>query len=136
MLSVYDGAPSIPQISESITNSRQLLCFLTISRNGLVSLVHTLGKYSAGLGETSASHGRIFGLIGEKVGGQLPPGVMAPTGGLVPMLTLKSYGVPARATLAAQFEVDPSIALATTTGQVVGEREWVELSQLIYPPKR
>jgi hypothetical protein len=41
------------------------------------------------------------------------------------------------ANLATELETDPPVALATTTaGQVVGEEEWVELSQLIYLPKK
>jgi hypothetical protein len=139
MLSVYNGnQPNMSLFADAITNSDKLMCFLTISRNGLVSVAHTLGKYSAGLDMSSAAQNRVFALLGEKIGGQLPPGVMVPTAGLVPMLTLKPYGVPPKEDLVAELEAaDPSVALATTTaGQVAGQGEWVELSQLVYIPQK
>jgi hypothetical protein len=55
-----------------------------------VVLVHSLGLFSSGLGSPTLAHNRIFGLVGERVGSDLPPIVMAPSPGLVPWLKIQA----------------------------------------------
>jgi hypothetical protein len=38
-----------------------------------VVVMHSLIRYSAGFGRTNALHGKVIGMLGETVGGQLPP---------------------------------------------------------------
>jgi hypothetical protein len=39
----------------------------------LVTVIHSLFRYSAGFGGRNALHGKVVGMLGETVGGQLPP---------------------------------------------------------------
>jgi hypothetical protein len=38
-----------------------------------VTVMHSLFRYSAGFGGTNALHGKMLGMLGETVGGKLPP---------------------------------------------------------------
>jgi hypothetical protein len=73
-----------PDYLEAI-NSADLCCYLTISDTGAamarVTLIHLLGKYSAGFGARSAFQGSIMGFLGETVVDNLPLFVSAPSEG-------------------------------------------------------
>jgi hypothetical protein len=73
-----DPNPDYTAIQVSILNSTEWAGFLTVLASNQVVLVHSVGLYSSGLGQRTPAHNRIFGLIGEKVGGELPPIIMAP----------------------------------------------------------
>jgi hypothetical protein len=82
-LAHYSGAkPDLQAIGEAIISSCRNLTFLTIMKDSRVCLMHSIGKCSLGLGRPTPAHRRVFGLIGEKVGAELPPAVMAPSSGL------------------------------------------------------
>ncbi len=77
-------APDYETIQTSILASSEFMAFLTVVSGDMVTLVQLLGRFSGGLGRQLLSHNQIFGLMGEKVGGELPPMVMAPMAGLAP----------------------------------------------------
>jgi hypothetical protein len=87
----YTGAsPDYPGIQTTILSSSDWMGFLTVLSGNQVVLVHSLGLFSSGLGSPTPAHNRIFGLIGERVGSDLPPIVMAPSPGLVPWLKIQT----------------------------------------------
>jgi hypothetical protein len=65
-----------------VVNSAELCCYLTILETGgvasRVTLVHSIGKYSAGFGALSEFQGTIMGFLGETIGENLPLFVQAP----------------------------------------------------------
>jgi hypothetical protein len=84
-LANYEGAtrPDYAIIEDAILSSCRNLSFLTIMKDHRVCLLlHSIRKYSSGLGKPTPARRRIFGLIGEKIGTELPPAVMAPSVGL------------------------------------------------------
>jgi hypothetical protein len=85
-----DANPDYNAIQTAILNSADWMGFLTVIAGNQVVLVHSLGLYSSGLGRPTAAHNRIFGLIGERVGTDLPPIVMVPSAGLVPWIKVQS----------------------------------------------
>jgi hypothetical protein len=95
-----DAAPDYNAIQVTILNSADWMGFLTVLSDDQVVLVHSLGLFSSGLGRQTAAHNRIFGLLGEKVGNELPPMVMAPMAGLVPWLRVQEQLEPDGANLA------------------------------------
>jgi hypothetical protein len=62
---------------DEILNSNTLETYLIVSNQlygaPRVTVMHSLFRYSAGFGGTNALHGKIVGMLGETVGGQLPP---------------------------------------------------------------
>jgi hypothetical protein len=101
-LSVFAvNAPAYATIEMSILASSEFLAFLTVMSGDNVTVVHSAGRFSGGLGRQLLSHNRIFGLIGEKVGGELPPMVMAPALGIAPWLHIMEVALPTDAQLAA-----------------------------------
>jgi hypothetical protein len=76
------------------------MVFLTVLTGNQVVPVHSIGRFSCGLGKQTLSHNRIFGLLGEKVGESLPPIAMVPAAGLVPWFQLEARRQPTTADLA------------------------------------
>jgi hypothetical protein len=112
-LSVFAvDSPAYDSIQMSVLASSEFMAFLTVVSGDRVTVVHSLGRFSGGLGKQLLSHQRIFGLIGEKVGGELPPMVMAPMLGIAPFLQIKEVNVPTDAQLG---------ALATTESRTILE---------------
>jgi hypothetical protein len=102
-IQVYTQAPiDYTTTQNTILSSTEGLCFLTILAGNQVRVVpvHSLGRFSSGLGRNTPANNRIFGLLGEKVGEQLPPTVMVPLAGLIPWLTPQNYHQPTNADLA------------------------------------
>jgi hypothetical protein len=79
-----ERAPDYAAIQMTILNSSDRMGFLTVLAGNQVVLVHSLGLFSSGIGRSTPAHNRILGLLGEKVGTDLPPIVMVPTAGLTP----------------------------------------------------
>jgi hypothetical protein len=75
------------------------MAFLTVVSGDMVTLVQSLGRFSGGLGRQLLSHNQIFGLMGEKVGGELPPMVMAPMSTIAPWLQIMEVVLPTDAQL-------------------------------------
>jgi hypothetical protein len=71
------------KLIDEVVNSAELCCYLTISETGgaasRVTLVHSVGKYSAGFEALSAFQGTIMGFLRETIGENLPLFVQAPT---------------------------------------------------------
>ncbi len=65
-----------------------------------VCVVHSLGQFSSGLRQNTPANNRIFALLGEKVGDQLPPIVMVPSAGLIPWVTIQNHHEPTDGDLA------------------------------------
>ena len=100
-IQVYTEAPiDYTTTQNTILSSTDGLCFLTILAGNQVCVIHSLGRFSSGLGRNTPANHRIFGLLGEKVGEQLPPTVMVPSAGLIPWLTPQNYHQPTDADLA------------------------------------
>jgi hypothetical protein len=89
-----DGNPDYGAIQMALLNSTEWMGFLTILAGNQVVLVHSLGFFSGGLGRPTPAHNRIFGLLGEKIGTELPPIVMAPSPGLVPWIKVQNMYEP------------------------------------------
>jgi hypothetical protein len=92
-------APEYKTIQMSVLASSEFMAFLTVMAGDMVVVVQSLGRFSGGLGRQLRLHNRIFDLIGEKVGGQLPPMVMAPTQGIAPWLHILEVVLPTDAQL-------------------------------------
>jgi hypothetical protein len=71
------------ELVDEVINSSDLCCYLTISETKAaaprVTLVHSIGKYSAGFGVLSAFQGTIMGFLGGTIGENMPLFVQAPT---------------------------------------------------------
>jgi hypothetical protein len=101
-LSVFAvNAPAYSTIQMSVLASSEFMAFLTVVSGDMVTVVQSLGRFSGGLGRQLLSHNRVFGLIGEKVGGELPPKVMAPMAGITPWLQIMEVALPTDAELEA-----------------------------------
>jgi hypothetical protein len=78
-----DHPGAMRDLVNEVLNSANLCCYLTVLATGAadarVTIVHSIGKYSAGFGALSAFQGTIMGLQGETVGDQLPVFVQVPT---------------------------------------------------------
>jgi hypothetical protein len=85
-----DASPDYNATQKTILNSSDWMGFLTVLAGNQVVLVHSLGLFSSGLGQPTPAHNRVFGLLGEKVGTNLPPIVMVPSAGLVPWLKVQT----------------------------------------------
>jgi hypothetical protein len=84
----------------SLLTTADGMVFLTVLTGNQVVPVHSIGKFSCGLGRQTLSHNRIFGLLGEKVGESLPPIAMVPAAGLVPWFQMEERHQPTTADLA------------------------------------
>jgi hypothetical protein len=90
-MGIYNnGNPDYGAIQTTILNSSDWIGFLTVLAGNQVVLVHSLGLFSSGLGRPTPAHNRMFGLLGEKVGSDLPPIVMVPSAGLVPWIKVQT----------------------------------------------
>jgi hypothetical protein len=73
----HDYAAARQGMIDEILNSNTLETYLIVSNQlygaPRVTVMHSLFRYSAGFGGTNALHGKIVGMLGETVGGQLPP---------------------------------------------------------------
>jgi hypothetical protein len=101
-LDAYAGSenPDYNAIQSTMLTSGDWYGFLTILPDNQICLVHSLGKHSSGLGRPTSANNRIFGLLGEKVGDQLPPLIMAPSVGLIPWLKIQELKQPTMEDLA------------------------------------
>jgi hypothetical protein len=130
------GIPNYSAIQNQVVASGDWYGFLTILPDHQVCLIHSLGRHSSGLGRQTAAHNRFFGLLGEKVGDQLPPVVMAPSGGLLLWLKVQEVYQPAEADLQ---ELDDE--RAKTVLRVLGDdiedeaRPKVSVQNLCFIPK-
>jgi hypothetical protein len=105
----YLGA--MRELVDEVINSSDLCCYLTISETGAaasrVTLVHSIGKYSAGFGALSAFQGTIMGFLGETIGENMPLFVQAPTAvgasNMVSSFSLKAVAVPTEAEVVTYF---------------------------------
>jgi hypothetical protein len=96
---------------DKVLNSADLCCYLTVSATGAadarVTIVHSIGKYSAGFGALSAFQGTVMGLLGKTVGDQFPVFVQAPTAvaerDLSASFTISELAVPTTAKLVAYY---------------------------------
>ena len=66
------GTPDYTAIQNQVVASRDWYGFLTILPKHQVCLIHALGPHSSGLGKQTPAHNRFFGLLGDKIGDQLP----------------------------------------------------------------
>jgi hypothetical protein len=99
-LSVFAvDAPEYATIEMLILASSEFMAFFTLVSGDMVTLVQSFGRFSGGLGRQLLSHNQIFGLIGEKVGGELLPMVMAPNLGIAPWLHIMEVVLPTDAQL-------------------------------------
>jgi hypothetical protein len=87
-------------IVTSLLASSDGLVFLTVLTGNQVCPVHSIGRFSCGLGKHTPSHNRIFALLGEKVGESLPPIAMVPAAGLAPWFQIEEANQPTMADLA------------------------------------
>jgi hypothetical protein len=73
----HDYAAARRDMIDEILNSNSLETYLMVSnhlyREPRVTVIHSLFRYSAGFGGRNALHGKVVGMLGETVGGQLPP---------------------------------------------------------------
>jgi hypothetical protein len=76
------------------------MVFLTVLTGNQVCPVHSIGRFSCGLGKHTPSHNRIFGLLGEKIGESLPPVAMVPAAGLAPWFQIEDRHQPRMVDLA------------------------------------
>jgi hypothetical protein len=132
-----EANPNYERIVETITTYDGLMFFFTISRtSGMVSVVHSAKRYNGGFGFNGPAHMRYLVMVGEKVGDQMPPWMMAPAAGLQEWLRLAEYVVPTRAALVAELEANPPAALATTTVGQAGNAGVVtaRVSKLAFVP--
>jgi hypothetical protein len=82
--------PDYAAIQTTILNSSDWMGFLMVLPGNQLVLVHLLGLFSTGLGGPTPAHNRMFGLLGKKVGTDLPPIVMVPSACLIPWLRIQS----------------------------------------------
>jgi hypothetical protein len=100
-LQVYTAPPiDYTATKAALLTSTSQLCFLTILAGNQVCVVHSLGRFSSGLGRSTPANNHIFALLGEKFGDQLPPTVMVNSAGLVPWLSLHNHHQPTDGDLA------------------------------------
>jgi hypothetical protein len=110
----YDGI--MRAMTDEIIGSDTLVTYLVVtnavSDQARVTLLHSIGRYSAGFGGSNALHGATLGLLGEMVDNQLPTLVRFdedPLADLAYGLRLESVNVPSDA------QVDAYFARATAT---------------------
>jgi hypothetical protein len=100
-LDAFKGTPvDYNDIITSLLATSKGMIFLTVLTGNQVCPVHSLGRYSCGLGMHTPAHNRIFGLLGEKIGESLPPVVMVPAAGLAPWLQIENHNLPTTGDLA------------------------------------
>jgi hypothetical protein len=135
-LANYDGTtrPDYAIIEDSILSSCRNLSFLTIMKDHRVGLLHSIGKYSSGLGKPTPAHRRIFGLIGEKIGTELPPSVMAPSSGLKDWIKTQDLYEPTDAYIKGLKDSDKMI-LAIPPVPLNDDEEKVSVMTLCYLPR-
>jgi hypothetical protein len=131
------GTPDYLAIQNTIVASADWYGFLTILPDHEVCLIHSLGRHCSGLGKQTAAHNRFYGLLGEKVGDQLPPLVMAPSTGLVPWLKVQDKSRPTREDVAG-LENGATKTILAPIGDLddeQDERPSVSVQNLCYVPK-
>jgi hypothetical protein len=100
-IETFSGTPvDYNAIITSLLVASDGMVFLTLLAGNQGCTVHLMGRFSCGLGKHTPSHNHIFGLLGEKVGEQLPPVAMVPAGGLAPWFQLEDKHQPTTADLA------------------------------------
>jgi hypothetical protein len=124
--------PDYGAIQTAITNTSEWMGFLTVLAGNQVVLVHSLGLFSSGLGRPTPAHNRIFGLLGEKIGTELPPIVMAPTPGLVPWLRIQNRYEP---TLAQMLTLDGNTRLTIPLPTEENDEDEISVQNLCFVPK-
>jgi hypothetical protein len=121
-----DYAAAMQRMSDEILNSNVLETSLMVSNkpHGVprVTVMHSLFRYSAGFGGSNALQGKILGMLGETVGGGLPPLVQFrdddPDLDFVSALALENVNVQPTAAVTAYFagpdaqDVMPAVSVA------------------------
>jgi hypothetical protein len=140
-LDAFTGNPvDYPAIVSSLLATADGMVFLTVLTGDQVCPVHSLGKFSCGLGKHTPLHNRIFGLLGEKVGESLPPIAMVPAAGLVPWFQLEERHQPSTEDLAVlETSRDRTVAEPAVTGGRENDddedRPKVSVQKLVMIPK-
>jgi hypothetical protein len=138
---VFTGNPvDYNTIVTSLLATADGLVFLTVLTGNLVCPVHSLGRFSCGLGRHTPSHNRIFGLLGEKIGESLPPVAMVPAAGLAPWFQLEEKHQPTTEDIAPlETSKDRTIREPTLTcaeeEDTDEERPKVSVQKLVMIPK-
>jgi hypothetical protein len=128
-----DANPDYNAIQSTILNTAEWMGFLTVLADDQVVLVHSLGLFSSGLGRPTPAHNRMFGLIGERIGGELPPVIMVPATGLVPWLRVQNQPEPSKAALQALATSSQKTMLQPDESD--GDEEDISVQNLCYVPK-
>ena len=124
-----------PGIISSLLSAADGLVFLTVLQGNQVCIVHSVGRFSCGLGRPTAAHNCIFGLMVEKVGGSLPPIAMVPTAWLVQWIQLETQIKMMEVDLEGQA-ADPRELIAAPVGTgSAGARPLVEVQKLVMVPR-
>jgi hypothetical protein len=98
-------------ISAELLASPVFQAFFTVMDEGgeaMLYLVHTIKRYSLGIGATAPFSGRIFGFLGEVSDGQLPQLVILSEQVSLPMLVMLSPLFPPAAATITTFFADPN----------------------------
>ena len=84
---------------ETYLAAADVLVFLKVLSSNHVCIVHLLGRFSCRLGRPTESHNCIFGILGDKVGGNLNPIDMVPVTGMLSWIQLEKQVNPMEADL-------------------------------------
>ena len=124
-----------PGIISSLLSAADRIVFLKVLQGNQVCIGQSVGRFSCGLGRPTAAHNRIFGLMGEKVGGSLPPIAMVPTAGLVQWIQLETQ-IKTMETDLEGLAADPKEVIVAPVGTVsAGARPLVEVQILVMVPR-
>lgn len=78
---LFEGDVSPAEMLQQVLGEEETSCFLTVlPTSPEVVLIHSLGRFNVSFGATNMFHGKVFGLVGETLEGQLPPIVQQPLG--------------------------------------------------------
>jgi hypothetical protein len=140
-LEAFSGIPvDYSTIVTSLLAASDGMVFLTLLSGNQVCPVHSLGRFSCGLGKHTPSHNRIFGLLGEKIGEALPPVAMVPAAGLAPWFQIEDRHQPTTADLAElETSGDQTVSEPKATGNANADeddaRPKVSVQKLAMIPK-
>ena len=130
-----DGTPDYVAIQNASVSSADWYGFLMVLPDNQVCLIHSLGRHCSGLGRQTQAHNRFYGLLGEKVGDQLPPLVMAPSTGLVPWLKIQDLTPPTEEGLRGLEQGSATTILETLGINEDDELPTVSVQNMCYVPK-
>jgi hypothetical protein len=113
----YPG--TMRDLMDEVVNSADLCCYSTISKTGematKVTVMHLIGKYSAGFGALSTFQGTLMAFLGEVVGENLLVFVQAHTTagdqGLLSAFALHKVAMPMEVELLAYFTLATQLGI-------------------------